>query len=113
MKFKQVRNLYEGVKRQIKEVRDAFYSRRDAVIRFIETPINEEAVARFNAIVKNTDNNIDKYIYEQIVRSDASVLTIDDYSITNLKNIFSYILIINYKDTVVNETNSFYISYIL
>ena len=63
MKFKQIRNLYEGVKRQIKEVRDAFYSRRDAVIRFIETPINEEAVARFNAIVKNTDNNIDKEMY--------------------------------------------------
>ena len=32
MKFKQIRNLYEGVKRQIKEVRDAFYMRRDSVM---------------------------------------------------------------------------------
>ena len=63
MKFKQIRNLYEGVKRQIKEVRDAFYSRRDAVIRFIETPINEEAVVGFNVMVKNTNTNIDKEMY--------------------------------------------------
>lgn len=52
MKFKQIRNLYEGVKRQIKEVRDAFYMRRDSVIQFIETPINEEAIAGFNVMVK-------------------------------------------------------------
>ncbi len=63
MKFKQIRNLYEGVKRQIKEVRDAFYMRRDSVIQFIETPINEEAVAGFNVMVKNTNTNIDKEMY--------------------------------------------------
>lgn len=49
--------------------------------------------------------NIDKYIYEQIVRSDASVLTIDAYSITNLKNIFSYICVLDYYKKIFEEIN--------
>lgn len=102
MKFKQIRNLYEGVKRQIKEVRDAFYTRRDGVISFIETPINEEAVAGFNVMVKNTDTNIDKEMYydERAIKLLYIQLNREFFSSKELAGLYKRVIEVTQKENV-------------
>lgn len=99
MKFKQIRNLYEGAKRQINDIRDAFYTRRDSVIQFIEMPINEEAVAGFNAIVKNTNTNIDKEMHydEREIKLLYIQLNRDCFTLKELAGLYKRVIEVTRK----------------